>query len=101
MILGNSKQLGMISEIDDLNGGNDEIKPVRKTKYLSLIIDESLSWNQQKKTVKGTLKGDLDFIRKLRKMLPQSKLFQVYRALVESPGGNFNKQMTGVCHFDV
>ena len=33
--------------------------------------------------VKGKLKG-LDSIRKLRQMLSQSKLFQVYRALVES-----------------
>ena len=47
MFLGNSKQLGKISEIGDLKVGEDEIKRVRKTKYLGLTIDETLSWNQQ------------------------------------------------------
>ena len=84
MFLGNSKQLGKISEIGDLKVGEDEIKRVRKTKYSGLTIDETLSWNQQYKTVKGKLKGGLDSIRKLRQLLPQSQLFQVYRALVES-----------------
>ena len=84
MFLGNSKQLGKISEIGDLKVGEDEIKRVRKTKYLGLTIDETLSWNQQYKIVKGKLKGGLDSIRKLRQLLPQSQLFQVYRALVES-----------------
>ena len=84
MFLGNSKQLGKISEIGDLKDGEDEIKRIRKTKYLGLTIDETLSWNQQYKIVKGKLKGGLDSIRKLRQLLPQSQLFQVCRALVES-----------------
>ena len=84
MVVGNNKQLGNISEIGDLKFGKNEIKRVKKTKYLGLTIDESLSWNQQYKIAKGKLKGGLDSIRKLRKVFPQSKLFQVYRALVES-----------------
>ena len=84
MFIGNSKQLGKISEIGDLKVGEDEIKRVRKTKYLGLTIDENLSWNQQYKIVKGKLKGGLNSISKLKHMLLQSKLFQVYRALVES-----------------
>ena len=55
MFLGNSKQLGKISEIGDLKVGEDEIKRVRKTNYLGLNIDECLSWNQQYKMVKGKL----------------------------------------------
>ena len=45
MFLRSSKQLGKITEIDDLKVGEDEIKRVRKMKYLGLTIDESLSWN--------------------------------------------------------
>ena len=52
-----------------------------KTNYLGLTF---LFWHQQYKIVKGKLKGGLNSIRTLRHMLPQSKLFQVYRALVES-----------------
>ena len=84
MSLGNSKQLSEVSEIDDIKVDEDEIKRLKKTKYLGLIIDASLSWKQQYKIVKGKLKGGLDSIRKIRQIIPQSKLFQVYRALVES-----------------
>ena len=60
MFLGNNKQLNKTSQI------------------------ESLSWTQQYKIVKGKLKGGLNSIRKLREILPQSQLFLVYQALVES-----------------
>ena len=53
MLLGSNKQLGKISEIGDLKVGEEEIKRVRKTKYLGLTIDETMSWNQQYKIVKG------------------------------------------------
>ena len=66
MFLGNRKQLGNISEIEDLKVDEDEIKRVKKTKYIGLPTDESLSWNQQYKIVKGKLKDGLDSIRKLR-----------------------------------
>ena len=84
MLLSSNKQLGKISEIGDLKVGEDEIKRVRKTKYLALTIDETLSWNQQYKIVKRKVKGALDSIRKLRQMLPKTKLFRVSQALVES-----------------
>ena len=84
MLSGSKKQLGKISEIGDLKVREGEVKRIRKTKYLGLTINETLSWNQQYKIVKGKVKGGLDSIRKLRQMLPQSKLFQVYQALVES-----------------
>ena len=84
LFIGNDKQLSKISDIGNLEMGNDEIKRVRKTKYLGLTIDESLSWSQQYKIVKGKLKGGLNSIRKLRNILPQSQLFLVYQALIES-----------------
>ena len=84
MFIGNDKQLGKISDISNLKMDKDEIKRVSKTTYLGLIIDGNLSWDQQYKIVKGKLKGGLISIRKLREIPPQSKLFLVYKALVES-----------------
>ena len=46
MFLGNSKQLGKFSEKVDFKVGEDEIKRVKKIKYLGLTIDESLSWHE-------------------------------------------------------
>ena len=47
-------------------------------------IDENLSWKDQCKTVKAKIKSGLSAIRKLKDILPQSKLAPVYRALIES-----------------
>lgn len=53
-------------------------------KYLGVTIDENLSWNKQYKRLKCKLKSGLSSLRKLKNILPQSKLDQVYRALFES-----------------
>ena len=74
MFLGNDKQLSKISEIGNIRIDKDKIKSVNKTKYLGLTIEESLSWNQRYKIIKG----------KLREILPRSQLCLVYQALVES-----------------
>ena len=84
MFLGNDKQLSKTSDIGNIKNDKDEIKKVKQTKYLGLTLEESLSWNQQCKIEKGKLKGGLNSIRKLRDILPQSQLFLVYQALVES-----------------
>ena len=47
-------------------------------------IDESLNWEKQYKTVKNKLKGGISCLRKLKDILPQRKLEQVYKALFES-----------------
>ena len=45
--------------------------------------DENLTWNEQYKGLKQKIKCGLSSIRKLTNILPQTKLEQVYRALVE------------------
>ena len=82
--IGNDNQLRKISEIGNIKIDKDEIKRVNQTKYLGLTIEESLSWNQQCKIVKGKLKGGFKSIRKLEDILPQSQLCLVYQALIES-----------------
>ena len=66
MFIDNDKQLSKISDIGNLEIGKDKIKRARKTKYLGLTIDESLSWRQQYKIVKGKLKEGLNSIRSQR-----------------------------------
>ena len=60
------------------------IKQVHETKYLGLAVDDKLSWNEQYKSVKGKVAGGLASLRKLKNILPQSQLLNVYQALVES-----------------
>ena len=53
-------------------------------KYLGVSVDESLSWTIQYKKLKSKLKSGRSSIRKLKNILPQTKLDLVYRALLES-----------------
>ena len=47
-------------------------------------MDENLTWNDQYKIIKGKIKNALSSLRKLKNILPQTKLDQVYEALLES-----------------
>ena len=75
-----------INEIDDLPPlklNDSQIKRVEKTKSLGVIFDEGLKWKDQYKSLTGKLAGGLSSLKKLKEVLPQSKLCDVYHALFE------------------
>ena len=85
VVIGHRRQLYRVgNDLPDLVLNNEVIKRAGKTKYLGINIDESLSWKEQYKTIKNKLKGDLSSLRKLKNILPQRKLYQVYKALFEN-----------------
>ncbi len=84
MIIGNAKQLRQVGDNTSCEINGEDLSRVHKTKYLGIQIDESLNWDAQYKVVKKKLKAGLASLRKLRDILPQSKLAQVYKALFES-----------------
>ena len=49
-----------------------------------MIVDERLNWERQYKTVHNKSCGGLQSLRRLKSILPQSSLNNVYRALIES-----------------
>ena len=53
-------------------------------KYLGSNIDESFNWDKQYRTVKKMFKRGISSLTKLKDILPQRKLEQVYKALFES-----------------
>ena len=53
-------------------------------KCLGITADEDLTWNEQCKNLKGKIKNTLSSLLKLKSILLQSKLDQVYKALLES-----------------
>ena len=75
------KQL-VISEALLLNG--TEIKRVTKCKALGVVIDESLTWDENFKAVKSKICGGLSALKKLKDIIPQSQLCSVFHAIVES-----------------
>ena len=61
-----------------------EIKSADNVKSLGKIIDVKLNWNDHFKLLKGKLAAGLLSLKKVKNILPQSKLCSVYQALVES-----------------
>ena len=59
-------------------------KRVRKVKSLVVIVGEGLKWKNQFKSLTGKLAGGLSSLEKLKNVLSQSKLCDIYRALFES-----------------
>ena len=80
MVVGHRRKLNILgSELPNLVLNNEGIKTVEQIKYLGISIDESLNWEEQYKTAKNELKGDISSLRKLKDILPQRKLEQVYK----------------------
>ncbi len=84
MVIGHPRKTNKVEIQDTLRLNGSDIKRVKKTKSLGVIVDEGLNWEEQFKTVKGKVRGGLASLKKLKNILPQSQLSNVYRALVES-----------------
>ena len=84
MVVGHKRQTNRIQGPLEVNINGGPIKRVKKVKYLGITVDENLTWNEQYKNLKGKIKNALSSLRKLKNILPQSKLDQVYKALLES-----------------
>ena len=84
MVINHPRRQNTLPELPPLYLNNTRVTQVYKTKYVGLTVDNSLTWNEQYKSVEGKVVGGLAALRKLKNILPQSKLLDVYRALVES-----------------
>ena len=62
----------------------ERIKRVYKTKYFGVIVDDTLGCEEQYESSKKKVAERLVAMKKLKGILPQSTLFKVYKALVES-----------------
>jgi len=76
-------RIDKINDLPPLKLNDGEIKRVVKAKSLVVIVDEGIKWKNQFKSLTGKL-GGLSSLKKLKNVLPQSKLCDVYRALFES-----------------
>ena len=84
MIIGHPRRTNKISSHEPLMLNGAEIKHVKETKSLGVIVDEGLNWSEQFRKVKGKVSGGLWSLKKLMRIVPQSQLVNIYHALVES-----------------
>lgn len=62
---------------------DSEIKRIPRTKSSGVMVDENLKWDEQFKTFKNKICGGLASLKKLKNILPHSKLCSVYYAIIE------------------
>ena len=59
MIIGHSRKLNTLNISNPLTINGADIKRATKTKSFGVVVDESLSWHEQYKIVKGKIYGGL------------------------------------------
>ena len=84
MLIGHPRKVNKLDVSEPLILNNSEIKRAKRTISLGVIVDEGLNWEQHFKVVKGKVRGGLSSLKKLKNLVPQKQLDNVYRALIES-----------------
>ena len=84
MVIGHPLKTRSLDLPEVLTLDGSDIKKVGQAKSLGIIIDESLTWDEQYRRVKGKMSAGLSAPKRLKNILPQSQLCSVYYALVES-----------------
>ena len=67
MFIGHPNRTNKITEQEILKLNGSEIKRVKKTKSLGVIIDQGLNWEDQFKATKAKVRGGLASLKKPKK----------------------------------
>ena len=67
-----------------LSVGNIEIKRVKSTKYLGLIVDDTLSWSDHIDHISMKITRSIGVLKRNQSYLPKSSFITLYRTLVET-----------------
>jgi hypothetical protein len=62
---------------------NTEIMSVEKTKFLGVIINENLTWNDHIMLIKQKMAKNIGVISRVRYSMPRTVLLQLYHTLIE------------------
>ena len=63
--------------------GDSQVENVDRSKYLGVIIDRSLSWEEHINILRTKASRAIGFLKYARKSLPQNTLSKMYRGIVE------------------
>lgn len=79
------KTSSAISDVNlDLYVNNNAIQQVNKFKYLGIVIDETLNWNEHIESIKSHIRTINFILFKMRKILPTKIKFMIYHAHILS-----------------
>ena len=66
-----------------LSLNDKKVKKVDKIKFLGVIIDDQLSWDDQIKHVENKLLSTIVLVKRLKKFVPPSQYMKIYHSLFE------------------
>ena len=67
----------------DLKIRDNELEIIQKTKYLGVLIDNSLNWKEHTKTVSSKVSRAIGFLKHDKTFLRQETLMTLYTEIVE------------------
>ena len=62
---------------------NFEIKRVKHTKYLGLIVDDTLTWEKHIEYISTKINRNIGILKRTQNFLPKSSLITLYKTLIE------------------
>ena len=65
-----------------IDGG--EIRRVKSVKYLGMIMDDKLTWEQNIEFICGEMVRNIGILKRIRKFIPQESLLLLNHTLIES-----------------
>ena len=84
MFVGSRKRLQSISVFPQLTIHDKVLENKESAKYLGIIIDRHLSWNDQISDICQRLRPKIGIFGRLRHFLPFNALINVYKAIIQS-----------------
>ena len=88
MIIGTSQRLNQLDQspestpyIIKIDGG--EIRRVKSVKYLGMIVDDKLTWEQHIEYISEKIVRNIGILKHIRNFMPQESLLLLYHTLVE------------------
>ena len=67
-----------------INIGTEEITKTKSVKFLGLIIDDQMNWQEHIETCKSKISRSLYGIRPVKNILPKQELKTLYYSLIQS-----------------
>ena len=83
MIIGSYQRLNLIETDPPIYLGTEKIKRVKTIKSLGLMLDETLSWNEQVNAITTKVNRGLNVLKRLREFVDLETLLIAYKTLVQ------------------
>ena len=82
MIVGSRPRLNKINNDLEIELGGNNIKRVKETKTLGVIVDDQLNWQTHLDSIVTKVSKGIGMIRRMKAFVPQMTLISVYNAII-------------------